>query len=329
MHIQCLLAMEQVQLVAAADVLPGCADKMQAAEGCKFYEDWEEMLEKERPDVVHICTPHYLHVPMAVKALGMGIHVLTEKPCAINLAQLTQLQQAQKASGKQLGVCFQNRYNSSSRYLKQAVESGKYGKLLATRAFVTWNRGPDYFNSAAWRGTWAEEGGGVMINQAIHTLDLLQYTCGNIQTIQAHCFNDILGGVIEVEDTATAQLELDSGIRALFFATISYAEDAPVMLEVKFENAVLRLEKDSLYLFQKEEGLTVINEEQSEQSVGKGYWGNGHKALIGDFYDCLASGRAFAIDAFEGGKAAQAVLRMYESSKNNAKAQMNYNLIGV
>lgn len=317
-HVDCLRQMPDVRLISAADIIPGRARAVQEKCGVVVYSDWETMLEAEKPDVVHLCTPHYLHVPMAEKALAMGIHVLTEKPCATTLEQLARLQKAQTASTAQLGVCFQNRYNKSSLYLRQVAEEERFGPLLAARAFVTWKRGADYFNSAEWRGTWAQEGGGVMINQAIHTLDLMQYFCGGIAEINAHIFNDSLQDVIEVEDTAVLRLRFQNSVQGLFFATIAYSENAPVLLELCFEQARFRLEGDSLTVIENNKAGVLVSQEETEKTVGKRYWGSGHKALIRDFYDCITQDRPFAIDAFEGGKACEAVLKLYESAKTNA-----------
>lgn len=314
-HKEVLLGMPQTNLSAVCDILPQRAQALAAGTEAAVYTNWEAMLEEVRPDVVHLCTPHYLHVPMAKKALAMGIHVLTEKPCAITLASLQELRLAQQNSTAQLGVCFQNRYNQSSRFLLEAVNSGEYGALKAARAFVTWQRGADYFNSAAWRGTWAEEGGGVMINQAIHTLDLMQLVCGGIRDVFAQTANASLHGVIEVEDTAHALFHFTGGQTGVLYATLAHGANAPVFLELQFEEAALRLERGSLYLSRGKEPLAVISHEQAQSAVGKSYWGDGHKALIGDFYDCAVTGRHFAIDAQAGGMAVQAVLGMYASAQ--------------
>jgi len=315
-HFDVLKHMDDVQLIAVADIIP---ERAEAVQGAKPYTDWKQMLEQERPEVLHICTPHYLHVPMAQKAMAMGIHVLTEKPCAMTLQQLADLREAQKNSQAQLGVCFQNRYNPSSRYLKKVTETKEYGALLGARAFVTWQRGADYFNSAVWRGTLAQEGGGVIINQAIHTVDLIGFLCGELRAVTAHTGNDTLQGVIEVEDTAMALLEFAGGRRGLFYATLAHAEDAPVFVELRFEQAALRLEGDNIYLYREDGSVERVLEQQAEQSVGKSYWGSGHRALIRDFYDCVAEGRHFEIDAFEGGKAVEAVLSIYESAATNTR----------
>ena len=130
----------------------------------KPYASLEEMIEKEQPDVLHVCTPHYLHVPMTQYALERGINVFMEKPPAITLAQLDQLKQAVYASKAKLGLCYQNRYNPSYRAAKEFIASGAAGKVLGARGLVTWNRPAPYYTQSEWRGKLATEGGGVLIN---------------------------------------------------------------------------------------------------------------------------------------------------------------------
>lgn len=313
-HRLALLQVPDIQVVAVCDIIPERAQ--QAADGdAAVYTDWEEMLVRERPDVVHIMTPHYLHTPMACRALEMGIHVLLEKPCAMTHAQLRQLQQAQKRSKAQLGTCFQNRYHTASQYVRQVVTTQQLGKLEGARAMLTWQRDAAYYQSEAWRGTQEYEGGGVLINQAIHTLDLLQYFCGPVTAVSAYTANASLQGVIAVEDTACAVLEFSQGIRGVFFATVAHTKNTPVFVELHFQNATLRMEQEAVYKINADGEMTQISvPEQEMQMAGKRCWGNGHPALLLDFYDCIRNNRPFAVDAFSGGAAVEMVLAMYESA---------------
>ena len=164
--------------------------------------------DEDHPDAVHICTPHYLHVEMSVEALSRDIHVLCEKPCAMNREELAKIRMAQLMSTHEYGVCFQNRYNSSVRAIKNTLETGKYGAIKGARAVVQWCRNEDYY-SDDWHGTLRKEGGGVVINQGIHTQDLLRYLVGSdVVSVTGHVANDHLKDKIEVEDTARQRLFL-------------------------------------------------------------------------------------------------------------------------
>ena len=169
------LGKDAVELTAVADIIEQRAEKTASEHSCRAYTDYEEMLREEKPDVVHICTPHYLHVPMAVNALSQGINVVLEKPCAISVDGIKELTAAEKASSARLAVCFQNRYNESAIFAKKLIDSGEYGKVTGADALVKWQRDESYYNADEWRGTKSQEGGGVMINQAIHTHDLMKY----------------------------------------------------------------------------------------------------------------------------------------------------------
>ncbi len=316
MHFKALSENPDTDIVAVADIKPERADNAATKFGGKAYYDFDELIASEELDCIHICTPHYLHTAMAVKALNAGINVLTEKPCSVSAAEVDALCEAQKASGKQVGVCFQNRYNSCVQYIRNTIENGSMGKVKSVRAFVTWSRGADYY-SDDWHGTLDKECGGVLINQAIHTVDLVHCFGGKCESLVAHTSNDHLQGIIEVEDTANVLMTLENGVNAVLYATTAHSDDSPVLIEVVFENGKLRTEGEKLYCFDENNSVKEITVDSDNVCHGKHYWGSGHSALINDFYNCLKSGKPFEIDASEGGHAAKIVCASYESSKQN------------
>lgn len=321
MHLKALSDNPDTDIVAVADIKPERADKAAADYGARAYYDFDELLEKENVDSVHICTPHYLHTEMAVKALEKGINVLTEKPCSVSIDEIEALRKAQKESGKQVGICFQNRYNNCVLRAKEIIASGRLGRVLSARAFVTWSRDKDYY-SDDWHGTLEKECGGVLINQSIHTLDLIEYLCGKCKKVTAHVSNDHLKGIIEVEDNASVLMELESGITAMMYATTAYAENSDVLIEISFENGKLRLEGDRLYSIDSHGNISEACEKPEAVYHGQSYWGVGHSILINDYYDCLKTGRKFDIDAFEGGNAARLVFACYESSEKGETVEI-------
>lgn len=268
------------------------------------YTDYSELLEKEKPDCVHICTPHYLHVPMCLAALEKNIHVLCEKPLAITYEDLDTVIAAAEKSAATLGVCLQNRYEPNMVCLKQAAAQG----VTALAGSVFWQRSEDYYASGDWRGKWQTEGGGVMINQALHTLDLLQYLGGMPKYITAHCHNDHLQNIIEVEDTATARLETEDGRCFSFFATTACGTSFPAMVQMKTAEGNVYVATSKVLL---ENGQALPQAES--HSLGKDVWGSGHKRLISDFYSHLLGGKKFPIDAKEAAKSVILTLKMYES----------------
>ena len=204
-HGAVLRDLEGVDLAACADIRPERAHAFAETFGGAPYDSLEAMLDAERLDCLHICTPHYLHTPMARLAAEKGIHVFTEKPPVMDRAQWADFQALEHAPVR-VGVCFQNRYNASVQLLRRLLDSGRPGKLLGARAFVTWKREAPYYTESGWRGSLATEGGGVLINQSIHTLDLLVRFLGRPRQVEASIANHHLKGVIEVEDTMEAYL---------------------------------------------------------------------------------------------------------------------------
>lgn len=313
-HFKALSENPGTEIAAVADIKPERADAAALEYGAKAYYDFDGLLKNEKLDAIHICTPHYLHTTMAVKALEKGINVLLEKPCSVSVDEVEILRNAQVKSGKQLGICFQNRYNTCVCEAKKIIHSGEMGAVKSARAFVTWHRNAGYY-SDDWHGTLDKECGGVLINQSIHTMDLVQYLCGKCQNVTAHVSNDSLKGIIEVEDTANVLLKLENGVTAVFYATLAYAENSEVFLEITLEKGKLRIEGEKLFVIDENGGFTKAASKPDAVYHGRHYWGSGHSALIDDYYYCLKTGEKFDIDAFEGGHAAKIVASCYESSK--------------
>ncbi len=324
-HLPILSNLDGVHLSSVCDEIPERANKAAKEYKCRAFFDFETMLREDDPDCVHICTPHYLHVEMARSALSKGINVLCEKPLAISGESLSLLRKTAAESGAVLGVCFQNRYNEAVIKAKEIIESKEFGKLLAARGNVSWFRNSEYY-SDSWHGKLSKEGGGVLVNQAIHTADLLRYLVGSdVETIEAHVFNDSLKNICEVEDTAVVRYEFKNGIIGILNATNAFSLNADVTLDFYFEHGDrLHIEGLELYRIKDDGSFEKLTENSKDNFHGKSYWGNGHFALIRDFYLCLKEKRNFTIDAFEGGKATEEFLAAYQSSKSGKSVKVYY-----
>lgn len=313
-HADALASNPNTRLTAVADIDAARASAAAQKYGCRAYDDYREVLSDPTVDSVHICTPHHLHCAMAIEAMNAGKHVLSEKPMAISVEECEEMIKTSGRTGRQLGICFQNRYNTTSLYIKQLLQSGKTGRILTAKASVTWLRERDYYAGSAWRGKWSTEGGGVLINQAIHTLDLLQWFIGKPIRIKGNTDTRFLKDVIEVEDTAEATILFDSGIHAFFYATNGYA-GSPVELEVVCENAVLKLSDSSLtvnYSNGDTESVSDIHPKTGE----KAYYGTGHAILIDNFYISLLEGKPFAVDGGQAIEAIRLIRALYRSSSS-------------
>ncbi len=315
-HINGIMASGQ-SIVALCDIDRAAAEgkneeyKLSAS----VYTDYITMLDKVKPDIVHICTPHYLHAQMCVEALGRGINVLCEKPLSINMEQLHAVLAAEKASTAKLGVCQQNRFEPRMLWLMDYIaEHGVKSGL----GIVSWERTQKYYASGAWRGTILEEGGGVMINQALHTLDILQHLCGMPTHLTAHVDNDYHKDYTEVEDTATAHFEREDGVRYAFFATTAATGDLPVQLQLVTADGHRVLAGNDFMLIDNKP-VTIEDNRKLSDLVGKAEWGMGHAILIRDFYGCIREGKPFRINGEEGAKVVRLILSMYHSHGNRIK----------
>ena len=211
-HLEAIVSNPQIQLCAVCDIDSSKKPELEVP----FYTDYREMADREKPDCVHLCLPHYLHYPVAKEMAQRGIHIFCEKPAALDSRQGEEfVRLEEKYPGLHMGICLQNRVNRSTEMLKKIIDSGEYGKVTGTRGIVLWSRPAEYYAAKPWRGLWRTAGGGCMINQAVHTLDLLYYLGGTIRSVRAGTCQ-LLDYGIEVEDTVSARLRTFVGISSIF-----------------------------------------------------------------------------------------------------------------
>ena len=273
------------------------------------YTDYKEMLDKTNPDIVHICTPHYLHKEMIIYALERNINVLCEKPICISKEELNEIEIAVRKSNAQLGVCYQNRYEPvilfAKEYLKNKEVVSAHGSLL-------WHRDAQYYSQASWRGVKKYEGGGVLINQAIHTIDLLQYFYGMPEEITAHIDNVSLKGVIDVEDTA---ILFSKNNDFSLIASNTAISDFPRKITLKTVDDEIVVFNNEVCINGKKYDCEKLNEIPGTKKI----YGGGHTSLIKDFYDCVEKNIKFDIDFYEASKSLKIVLAAYISQGKNIK----------
>ena len=311
-HFEAASANNNSELAACCDVVPEKADEMVEKYGIKVFYNFDDMLSWGEFDVLHICTPHYLHAPMAISAMNNGKHVFCEKPLAIHYEDAVKMCECSKKNNVYLAACFQNRYNKSSQYLKQLVETGRFGKIEAVKANVTWDRDEKYY-SDDWHGTLDKEGGGVIINQCIHTLDLIQWlTDSDVVAVDGSISQKRLKGKVETEDTADALIKFDNGVEALFYGTLCYKANSSVFLEILFEKGRAVMYDD----------LVVCDEDGNREVIAlkktkgdKNYWGTSHKIIIDDFYDCVVNKKPFLVNGESGSAAVRIVDELYVSAR--------------
>ena len=311
-HLDGILSNPEIQLVGACDLKEEL--KSRVPEGTPFYTDYKQMVQEVTPDVVHNCLPHYLHYPVTKELVEMGINVFCEKPVALNVAQAEEFAALEAAHPEvKIGICLQNRMNETTEALKAIIDSGEYGKVTGIRGFVPWYRAPEYYSVKPWRGTWQYAGGGSMINQSLHTLDLMYFLGGDIRRIHA-LVGQLNDYGIEVEGDVVARMEYANGARGLFFATNNNWTNESVQIRVALEKGVFHIEDNTLYKINKDSSREVICKAPVLEGI-KFYYGASHTRMIERFRKAVESGS----DDYIHVKDAVMVIRLMETIFQSGK----------
>lgn len=217
-HLEKEQALDEAKIVAVADVVQKAVDEIKDRYSVHGFYSWQEMIDSGEIEAVLIATPHPFHCPIALYAAERNVHVLSEKPIAVTVSEADRMVASAKEHGVTLGVMFQTRTDPIYARAKEIVDSGVIGQLYRTTQIATaWYRTQAYYDSGAWRGTWKDEGGGVVMNQAPHSLDLFIWLGGRPSRVEARAWTR--GHKIEVEDTVSAMLEYPSGATGYMYTT--------------------------------------------------------------------------------------------------------------
>jgi UDP-N-acetyl-2-amino-2-deoxyglucuronate dehydrogenase len=290
------------------------------------YKNFDAFLNHRPMDLVILGSPSGLHAEQGIAAARHGLHVLTEKPIEINTARADTLIAAAKAANVQLGLIFQDRTKPHIRQLKSWLDQNLLGKILFVDARVKWYRPPEYYSNSRWRGTLALDGGGALINQGIHTVDLLLWLIGDVLHVQARTAT--LLHKIEAEDTAVATLEFVGGALGVFRATTAAYPGYPRRVEISGTEGTVILEHDRILAANLRDSqaaaaistdLAALNElakdeNQSSSSAAVSDF-RGHQAVLEDFLAAIQQNRAPACDGLEGRRSIALVEAIYRAAK--------------
>ncbi len=282
------------------------------------YQDFDAFLKHRPMDLVIIGSPSGLHATQGIAAARHGLHVLTEKPIDTSTARADALIEAARQSKVQLGVIFQDRMKPHIRQLKNWLDQGLLGKLLFVYARVKWYRPPEYYANSRWRGTLALDGGGALINQGVHTIDLLLWLLGDVARVQARTAT--LLHEIEAEDTAAAILEFSSGALGIFHATTAAYPGYPRRVEISGSQGTVILEHDRILaanLRNTPAAATESADLEENQSASSAAVSDsrGHQAVLEDFLHSIQHDRAPACDGLEGRRSLALVEAIYRAAK--------------
>lgn len=287
MHLQAIAALPEVALAAVCDLDPATRSAIPAK--VPFFSDYNRMLVEVRPAAVHICLPHYLHFPAAQAAVDCGCHVFCEKPPAMDLDELERFLALEQAyPDTKISICFQNRRNGTIEALKQRLDSGVYGAVTGVKGVMLWRREAEYYTKRPWRGSMAQAGGGCLMNQAIHTLDLMTYLGGPVVSLSALA-GQLLDFGTEVEDSAMAGMTYANGAHGLFVATLANLEDEFLQITVQTQRTQFAIEHQKIYECLPDGRRELLAEDQT-LTGGKAYYGSGHFKLISEFYEAIVKG---------------------------------------
>ena len=325
-HVRGAIAAEGCKLVALCDIRPEQLANAQAtipgAEDAKTYTDFAEMLKNPEIDVVSVCTPSGLHADMAVQALRAGKNVLVEKPMDIAVDKILEIEKARQETGLKVGGIFQNRRNAIMEPFKAAVEAGRLGDIYAAFFRVNWHRDDNYFlANGGWRGTWAMDGGGSLMNQGVHTVDLMQWLLGDVESIRADM--RIVNHKIETEDFTSSTVKFKGGAIATFVSTTCAYPGMGTDLQLTGTDGSIHIDGDRVVAWRiKGDRMEEEEAEMKEKFGGKGS-GNvadasivrGHSYHIQDMVDAVRFDQDPLIGPMEATKAVRIINAVYESAR--------------
>jgi len=295
---------------------------------CTSYDSLDEMLNILEIEIVCICTPSGIHLDPAIKSIAAGKHCVIEKPLEVTLEKCDSIIEAADKAGVKTAVIFPSRFYEASKQVKKAIDEKRFGELVLGDAYVKWSRSEQYYNSAAWRGTWQLDGGGALMNQGIHSVDLLQWYMGPVVSVQSVAAN-IKNKGIEVEDTVVSTLQFANGALGTIECSTAVFPGAFKRIEIMGTAGTAILEESNLikWQFEKEAGEDEsIVQKMSEGNVSHGGVSNpadisfaGHQKQLEDMMLSIETGKKPLIDAIDGRKSVEIVLAIYESARTGQK----------
>ena len=321
----------KLEFAAVCDIVPENMEAVLEKNGLREntsilrYTDYRKMIDEVKPELVGIATESGIHAEIALYCIDAGVHVIIEKPMAMNMADAEEIIRRSEEKGVKVSACHQNRFNVAVQEMRKALEAGRFGKLSHGSIHVRWNRGKAYYDQAPWRGTWAQDGGALM-NQCIHGIDLLRWMMGDeveeVYGVTRQQFHHYL----EAEDIGMAVVKFKNGaIGTIEGTTNVYPQNLEETLYLFGENGTVKLGGKST------NNIDVWNfaDESEEDQANKGLeeqtsnvYGNGHTSLYADVIDAIKNDRKPYVDARAGRNALEMILAIYKSKKTGMPVKL-------
>src|SRR5712692_8604011 len=334
-HAEAINSLPAAQLVVVADIIPENAQKLADKYAVGAYADVQEMLDHEMLEVVNICTPSGDHKEHACRVMRSGRHVIVEKPLEISLPAIDEILRVQQEMGVKLAVISQHRFDPATQQVHALLEEQAFGKLVLGNALVPWWRSQAYYDSGAWRGTWALDGGGVLMNQAIHSIDLLQWLMGPVKSLCA--YTGRLAHRMETEDVAVAVLRFANGALGTIAATTGAYPGVTTRIEIFGDKGSAIIEDDNLaYLHlarddKEEVGAYGASPKDSKKDDDTSATANDPAALsirshalqIADMIRAIREDGTPLVDGYAARHSVEIILGIYESARTHQEVVLS------
>ncbi|NLU10020.1 MAG: Gfo/Idh/MocA family oxidoreductase [Tepidanaerobacter acetatoxydans] len=315
-HALAISHIKDAQLIAVSSRNEDNAKQFSIKYECDYYTDYNDMLKRQDIDVINICVPSGLHAEIAIKAAEAGKHVIVDKPMEITIEKANRMIEVFQEKKLKLCVVFQRRYKNDIMIAKKIIDQGKLGRIFFGGCYIKWYRSQEYYDSSAWRGTWALDGGGVLMNQASHYIDLMQHFLGPVKEVYAR--SKTVNHCIEVEDLAIVNLEYTSGALGVIEATTSAYPGLCSRIDIYGTNGRIVIENDDII------ELYTKNKEALFDKTQKQCPENPHVPFQRQFeqmMEAIRNDRDPEVNGNEGKKSLEIILAAYKSvfSKKSVK----------
>ena len=330
-HAKAIADVRTARLVACFDAVPDAADRLARVQGCRAYHSLKQMLADPALDVVTVGTPSGAHLEPAVAAARAGKHVIVEKPLEITLSRCDRIIRECAKNKVKLSAVFPSRFHRSSERLKRAVDAGRFGRLTLGEAYVKWYRTQAYYDSGAWRGTWELDGGGALMNQAIHSVDILTWLMGPVVEITAQA-GLLAHKRIAVEDTVVATLKFANGALGVIEATTAAYPGYLKRIEIHgFEGSAAMEEEDVVAwdFAKRASGDAAVHKRMAESISTAGgasdpaaIGHHGHTEQFRDVLEAIRKNRKPAIDGHEGRRSVEIILGIYKAAETGKTVKL-------
>jgi predicted dehydrogenase len=329
-HIKAALN-NRLDILAVCDLLPERMDaildehQLDKNAGIRRYTDYKQMLDELSPDLAAITTPSGSHAEIAVTCINKGVNLIIEKPIALSLADADAIIEAADEKGVKVCACHQNRFNPSVQIMREAIETGRFGKLFHGAAHIRWNRGMDYYKQAPWRGTWKQDGG-VLMNQCLHNIDLLRWMMGDEIVEVVGMTDRLCHDYIEAEDLGLALIRFANGSYGIIEGTTNvYPKNLEETLYIFGEKGTVKAGGKSVNTIEEWRFADgSVDSEAVNQGIrdNSGIYSSGHTALYADVADAVKNDQPVYIDARAGRRALELVLAIYKSAAEGTSVKL-------